>query len=331
LFTFVIPHYDDWPRLKKLLDSILVECKRADCSAVETVVVDDASPGAKQILESLSRDYSWAQFTTNERNCGPGVSRNRGVEIAQSKWIWFLDSDVYLAEGAIIGMLALLEERSDLIGIGCGVGVEPVSTAPFERYKNYIEYSWQPPEGPTYSLDSKSFLVRREEFQKIKGFGHEFESPNVEDYDLGYRLIQAGVPLYFTHRAKICHHHPGLTRQFTLFYSRARDWMLLQRIYGIQSDDYGTSKTEGLLQVVACLIPFATTIALFYTPAILLLGIVAASWTYLNRRPLKLVIRRHEGSLFLIRFSLYSIVLSYAVCAGAFVGLTRIIFTRLDD
>ena len=321
MFSFVIPHYRDWTNLRKLLISISAECEKAGLAGPQTIVVDDATPSADEAIDQLRADYSWVELYVNDTNSGPAFCRNFGVQKARCDRVWLLDSDVVLAEGAVRGMIELIREQPDLIGVGSGVGVRAVSDDAFQKYKNYVEHCWQPAEGPTRSLDSKSFLLKRSTFLEMGGFSSDFKIPGVEDYELGYRLLSANVPLYFTHRAKIFHHHPGFREQFKRFYARARDWVRLTERYGQGTNDYGTSSSEGALQIVSALIPFSA-IGAFFVPALaaMILALVLA-WLYLSRKPLAAMRREGESPVFLLQFLAYSIALSYAVCFGAFVGL----------
>jgi GT2 family glycosyltransferase len=283
--------------------------------------VDDATPFADGAIDRLRTDYPWVELYVNDTNSGPAFSRNFGVQKARCDRIWLLDSDVVLADGAVRGMLELIREKTDLVAIGSGVGVRAVSNDAFQKYKNYVEHCWQPAEGPTRSLDSKSFLLKRSTFLEAGGFSSDFGVPGVEDYEFGYRLLSAKVPLYFTHRAKIYHHHPGFRKQFKLFYARARDWVRLTNKYGQGANDYGTSRSEGALQIVSALIP-VSVIGTFFVPALAaaVLALVLA-WLYLSRKPLAAMRREGERSLFLLQFFVYSIALSYAVCFGSLVGV----------
>jgi GT2 family glycosyltransferase len=198
-------------------------------------------------------------------------------------------------------MLELLREQPDIVAVGSGVGVRAVSDDAFQKYKNYVEHCWQPAEGSTCSLDSKSFLLKRSTFLEVGGFSGDIRIPGVEDYELGYRLLSAKVPLYFTHRAKIFHHHPAFQKQFKLFYTRARDWIRLTDKYGQGTNDYGTSRSEGALQIVSALIP-VSVIGTFFVPALAAVTLaLMLAWLYLNRKPLAAMQRESEGPLFLLQ------------------------------
>lgn len=309
--------------MKKLLDSIGEELEFCDRHDFETLIVDDCTPGGQEMLDNFKEKYPWAIFFRNCKNEGPAFSRNFGVEKSSKKWIWFLDSDVYLAKGSIRSMLALLSEHPNYFCFVSGVGPNSVSNKSFQKYKNYIEYSWQPPDGKTCTVDSKSFLIMKAIFKQVGGFQSKFNLPNVEDYDLGYKLLEKNIPIYFTHRVKIYHHHPCFFKQFKLFFQRSRDWMKLKSIYGYFSDDFGTTKSEALLQLVNIGI-LSNVFFVFISPYFLIiLTILLMVSMLLNRKVLWIMIKKKESLLFFVRFFLYSLILAIPVCLGALVGLAQ--------
>ena len=89
------------------------------------------------------------------------------------------------------------------------------------------------------------------------------------------------------------------------------------------TNDYGTSTSEALLQIVAALIPPTLLGALLWPPLAGAAVALGGAWLLLNRKPLAVLWRQGEKPLFWIRFAIYSLVLSYAVCCGAAVGVLR--------
>jgi glycosyltransferase involved in cell wall biosynthesis len=88
--SFIIPFFNRYALLKRAIESIL----SSSYKNIEIILVDDASNG-----ESLSDFQCWLnQFPTIyyirlEKNSGPGIARNRGLDYAHGEWIFFLDSD----------------------------------------------------------------------------------------------------------------------------------------------------------------------------------------------------------------------------------------------
>jgi len=325
--TFVIPHYSDLAGLETLLASLDRELRASPSAATNgtrAIVVDDATPGAAGALEKLLRRHTWLDIVVNQENRGPAFSRNLGVERASSEWVWLLDSDVALEEGALGRMKDVLTDLDDACGVVSGVGLRTLSDESFQKYKNYLEYSWQPPSGATVVLDSKSVAVRRSVFQQIGGFDRAFGAPTVEDYDLGYRMAGAGHKLIYTREVKVLHHHPSFSRQWREFYKRTQGWVRLKSIYGLSFDDNGSSGREALLQIIN--LSILATLALVFVFPWLLLGTAlgVAAWFAVNSKFTATVFENGERLGFLAHCLAYSCALCIPIWAGLVVGTIRI-------
>lgn len=72
----------------------VVECVRRQNYPVEHIIVDDcSSDGSWALLEKMSHDYPWLKPVRLEQNSGPVVARNRAIELAQGRFLAFLDVD----------------------------------------------------------------------------------------------------------------------------------------------------------------------------------------------------------------------------------------------
>ncbi len=323
IITAVIPHYDDLDCLRTLLRSLDQEIAAAPGTPTRALVVDDATPEANDELQRLESRYAWLHVVHSATNQGPATARNQGAQRAKSEWIWFLDSDVCLEPGALAGLQQLLAELGSGWGVVAGVGLETRTRESFQRYKNYLEYCWQPPEGPTGTLDSKCFVVRREDFLGVGGFDARFGSPTVEDYDLGFRMAQAGLRLRYTHCVKIQHHHPSFARQWRDFYRRTQGWVALKARYGFSFDDNGTSLREAMLQALHLSVLASFVTGLLVPTLLPLCGMLSIAALALNRKMNLTLLRNGENTAFLLRCFGYSCALSLPIAAGVAVGSLR--------
>ena len=77
----------------------------------EVICVDDCSPdGSRKIVEKLQKEYTSLHLITNAVNRKLGGARNAGLDVAKGKYIWFVDSDDYIAPRCLGNILAALEE-----------------------------------------------------------------------------------------------------------------------------------------------------------------------------------------------------------------------------
>lgn len=88
-FSIVIPHYNNVVGIKRLLNSIYVSGYIG-----EIILVDDKSTDeVRYELNDLTTKFPQINIYFNDKNLGPGISRNIGIEKANGKWIIFADSD----------------------------------------------------------------------------------------------------------------------------------------------------------------------------------------------------------------------------------------------
>ncbi len=67
----------------------------------EIICVDDESPdGSVRIIEELMKKYDKIRLIKNSHG-GVSHTRNTGIENARGKYIWFVDSDDYIAENSL--------------------------------------------------------------------------------------------------------------------------------------------------------------------------------------------------------------------------------------
>lgn len=113
--SFIVPVYNTGAYLKKCINSIVSQMDNS--RLCEIIIVNDGSTDDSALeIERLSelRDYI---KVINQPNKGLGAARNAGLEIAQGKYIFFLDSDDYVLDNSLENLFEKAEESScDIIG-----------------------------------------------------------------------------------------------------------------------------------------------------------------------------------------------------------------------
>lgn len=135
LISFIIPVYNVEHYLSTCLDSIL--CQGLDTDDFEIILVDDRSnDGSLLICRDYSSKYKNITLLENDKNLGPGLTRNKGMSLARGEYIHFIDSDDYLFPDSISALLALniITKSPDII---CFNSSDSVS---YPKHHNQIIY-----------------------------------------------------------------------------------------------------------------------------------------------------------------------------------------------
>lgn len=91
--SVIVPVYRAKDYLPELLDSLLNQTLRE----MEFIFVDDrGGDGTFDIVREAAKNDSRIVCLENEKNSGPGYSRNRGMEVARGEYIAFADADDFV-------------------------------------------------------------------------------------------------------------------------------------------------------------------------------------------------------------------------------------------
>jgi CDP-glycerol glycerophosphotransferase len=109
LLTIVLPVYGVAGYLRECLDSIVSQ----SFADFEVIAVDDCSPdNSGDILDEYADRDSRIRVIHLDRNVGLGPARNLGLDEATGRYVWFVDSDDWIASGAFKAIADKLAETS---------------------------------------------------------------------------------------------------------------------------------------------------------------------------------------------------------------------------
>jgi glycosyltransferase involved in cell wall biosynthesis len=119
ILSIVVPVYNVYHYIEKCLDSILLQS--AEVSKFEIVIVNDGSTdNSLELCKRYGRLYTNV-FVIDQKNKGLSEARNIGLEASKGQYIWFVDSDDYIANGSLNLILQSIEKsKKDVIVIGLG-------------------------------------------------------------------------------------------------------------------------------------------------------------------------------------------------------------------
>src|SRR6266581_1786168 len=104
VISVVIPVHGVEDYLDRCLDSVLSDRS----AAVEVIAVDDASPDRCGAILAARQDPRLRVLTTATA-AGPGRARELGAKEATGEYVWFVDGDDELADGALAAVAAQLD------------------------------------------------------------------------------------------------------------------------------------------------------------------------------------------------------------------------------
>lgn len=106
--SIIIPVYNVEKYVAKCLNSIL---EQFDDNHVEIVIVNDGSTdNSNKIVQETIEGKKGITYVLQE-NQGLSVARNVGLKYSRGTYVWFIDSDDYLSEGAIGKVLSIIDNK----------------------------------------------------------------------------------------------------------------------------------------------------------------------------------------------------------------------------
>lgn len=129
LVSVIVPIYN----VGKYLDECLVHLERQTLKEIEVIMVNDGSTDDSPEIAQKYVDRNSNFRLINRENGGLSVARNTGMQYASGKYLYFLDSDDYLADTALYELFQIAEQNC--------LDVLKFSAYTFEE--NSTEFEWK--------------------------------------------------------------------------------------------------------------------------------------------------------------------------------------------
>ena len=108
MLSMVVPIYNQEKYLRECLDSLLHQDVAPE--TYEIICVNDGSTDSSlQILEEYAEQFSNIRII-DKTNGGVSSARNAGIDAAQGKYLWFIDSDDYIKENFLGHLFNLIRQ-----------------------------------------------------------------------------------------------------------------------------------------------------------------------------------------------------------------------------
>lgn len=109
--SFIVPFYNVEQHIEQCIRSLYNQ--DIPQSEYEVICVDDCSPdGSRAIVERLQKEYPTLRLVINKENRKLGGARNAGLDEAQGEYIWFVDSDDYIAPNCLKRIITEMDDNN---------------------------------------------------------------------------------------------------------------------------------------------------------------------------------------------------------------------------
>ena len=138
---------------------------------------------------------------------GPAGARNMGVESSSGEILVFIDADVVAPAHTISSLLKPLVEDSGLSAVFGSYDREPAQQTFVSLYRNlFHHYIHQISSAEASTFWAGCGAVRRISFEKVGGFDADrYQSPMIEDIELGHRMRAAGMRIRLERTIQVKH------------------------------------------------------------------------------------------------------------------------------
>jgi glycosyltransferase involved in cell wall biosynthesis len=317
--SVIVPNYNGARTLALCLRAALAQ----DHPLLEVIVADDCSTDdSVAIAEGLG-----ARVVRTPHNGGCGVARNLGARQARGDVLFFVDSDVALAPGAVSAALHVLD-ADPAVGAVCGIeDPEPlIDDGPVERFRALQYHYWsRSSEGVISFLFPNMCAIRADVFAELGPFNPALR--HTEEVDYGYRLSRRyQLRLTSTVHGRHDHDHELAVLLRKLFhrgrmrvplYAEARRFAR-----GFETANRAYGSLAALLAVLTVPV-VALTGPLGAIVPVLLLGVSVACDAGMYR----FVLGGH-GAAFLLYFGVLQFVVNVTIAASVGAGVLQWLVSR---
>ncbi len=129
--SVIIPVYNAEKYISRCLESVITQ----NFDDIEIICVNDNSQdSSKDILKLYCEKDSRIKVIDNEDNIGAASTRNKGIDAANSEYIYFIDADDYIEQNYLGEMFAVINSKK--CDIVLNLSVNTCSNDKLEVYKH---------------------------------------------------------------------------------------------------------------------------------------------------------------------------------------------------
>lgn len=287
--SVTIPNLNGKEHLKDCLPSLLAQTYKN----IEIIVVDNGSTDGS--VAFVRENFPQMRLIENAINLGFAKPCNQGAQIANGKYLFFLNNDATLEEGCLKELVSFMEKRREVALVGPAVfkenkkdlesaGLFPTLSGFFCHLTKLL--TREPFE--VFGITGVAMLVRRSVFKKVGGFDRDFFLYS-EDADLCTRVEISGGKIYVLPSAKVIHLRgqtsQRLDKSFVVYHAAKNRILLLLKSFSFP--------------LLAIILPIHCWFLLLGSLFFLLSGKVGEAWAMVrgilwNIRKLPMILKKRE-------------------------------------
>jgi glycosyltransferase involved in cell wall biosynthesis len=203
--TVVIPVYNS----EKFIEETVLSVLNQNLSELEIIIINDGSDDRSgEIIDFMASKYQEISVF-HQKNKGLSTSRNVGIDLSKSKYIYFLDSDDVLIKESLEKMISLAEStNSDIVhftSYSIDADGNLKSRSKIKQYHQHLpikgyELLYKLFSSENYQTNVQKYIFRRqflidENLRFDDGFIHEDEAFTIEALSLAKSATSIGEPL----------------------------------------------------------------------------------------------------------------------------------------
>jgi len=287
LFSVCVPVRNDLKNLRRCL-SALASQDLTDC---EILVCDDGS--ATPLSPADLKETGAPVTLISQKGQGPAVARNHIARIARGKYLFFMDADTVASSGLMQKARQVVAEHPGIPVFYGSYDDDPDSRTLVSAYRNLLHHY-------THHQSAKRMesvttfwcgcgVILRELYLKFGGLSEAYDTPSIEDIELGTRLAADGIPIRIFPQIQVKHLKKWTVRNwlYTDLFLRGIPWVRLMRASNQWSSQLNFSWAQRLASLAAVTfalsIPLTVIKPLFAPLAILSLGVfLILNWPFID-------------------------------------------------
>lgn len=133
--TVIIPVYNTGNFLKRCINSLINQTLKE----LEIIIVDDnSSDDSPKIAKEYASNYTNIKYFRNSSTLGPGGARNVGLNLVNTKYVCFLDSDDWVDTNTYKSAISILDEEDS-----CDIAIYGIKTEYNTPYSVELRYQYK--------------------------------------------------------------------------------------------------------------------------------------------------------------------------------------------